>query len=44
MHLQSFASEVIKDEVTLTEEFIPCHFGEIEVLGLKKKKLLNAHS
>lgn len=29
--LQTFAPEVIKeDEVTLTEEFIPCHFGEIE--------------
>lgn len=34
MCLQTFASELIKeDEVTLTEGFIPCHFGEIEILG-----------
>lgn len=33
MHLQTFATEVIKDEVALAEEFTPCHFGGIEVLG-----------
>lgn len=45
MCLQTFAAEVIKEaEVTLAEEFIPCHFGEIEVLGFFKKKMFNAHS
>lgn len=45
MCLQTFASGVIKEaEVTLTEESVPCHFGEREVLILFFKILFNAHS